>query len=82
MKHELEEELAASEEQRQELKTDLENSNGKIADLEEDLYESKTIQLELLENLKHAEDKYERMVIEHETKYAELEAMYAAKLKF
>jgi predicted nucleic acid-binding Zn-ribbon protein len=43
MKHELEEELAASEEQRQELKTDLENSNGKIADLEEDLYESKTI---------------------------------------
>jgi hypothetical protein len=43
MKHELEEELAASEEQRQELKTDLENSNAKIADLEEDLYESKTI---------------------------------------
>ena len=82
MKEELEEELASSEQQRQDLKTDLENSNQKIADLEEDLFESKTIQLELLENLKFVEEKYETVVIEHETKYGELEIFYASKLKF
>jgi len=43
MKMELEEELNASEENREILKADLEDANSKIVDLEEDLFESKTI---------------------------------------
>jgi len=43
MKLELEEELNASEENREILKADLEDANSKIVDLEEDLFESKTI---------------------------------------
>lgn len=82
MKMELEEELNASEENREILKADLEDANSKIVDLEEDLFESKTIQLELLENLKVAEDKYELVVIEHERVYAELERKFADRLRF
>lgn len=43
MKIELEEELEASEEARDSLKADLEAANQKIVELEEDLFESKTI---------------------------------------
>jgi len=38
--------------------------------------------LELLENLKVAEDKYELVVIEHERVYAELERKFADRLRF
>jgi len=41
---------------RQELKEDLNEASSKIIALEEELYESKTIQLELLENLKTTEN--------------------------
>lgn len=44
-------ELANSEESRADLKQDLGDANDKIIQLEEELYESKQIQLELLENI-------------------------------
>ena len=50
-------ELENSEESRNSLKEDLNEANSKIIQLEEELYESKTIQLELLENLKATEEK-------------------------
>ena len=43
MKEELEAELETSEESRDSLKTDLEQANLKIIELEENLFESKTI---------------------------------------
>ena len=43
MKEELEAELDASEESRDSLKADLEDTNSKIIELEENLFESKTI---------------------------------------
>ena len=43
MKDELEEELEASEEARASLKNDLEDANQKAIELEENLFESKTI---------------------------------------
>jgi hypothetical protein len=43
MKEELEAELDASEESRDSLKADLEDANSKIIELEENLFESKTI---------------------------------------
>jgi hypothetical protein len=43
MKEELEAELDASEESRDSLKADLEDANAKIIELEENLFESKTI---------------------------------------
>jgi hypothetical protein len=73
MKMELNEELDASEESRDSLKKDLGEANLKIVELEEDLFESKTIQLELLENLKHSELQFEETVVTHETKYSELD---------
>lgn len=51
-KSELEEELANSEEMRQNLKDDIEDQHNKFITLEEELFQSKSIQLELLENLK------------------------------
>ena len=64
---ELEEELEASEEARTNLKKDLEVANQKIIEVEEDLYQSKSIQLELLNNLKTAESRYEETVTTQET---------------
>ena len=52
MKDELQMELETSEDAREQLKMDLNDANEKIIQIEEELYESKTIQLELLENLK------------------------------
>lgn len=52
MKDELQMELEMSEDSREQLKLDLNDANEKIIQIEEELYESKTIQLELLENLK------------------------------
>ena len=43
MKHELEVEIEASEESRDSLKADLDHANTKIIELEENLFESKTI---------------------------------------
>lgn len=43
------------------MKRDLEEYHQKTMALEEDLFESKTIQLELLENLKLVENKYEEI---------------------
>ena len=57
--NELNAELENSEDQREGLKKDINDTNDKIIVLEEDLYEAKTVQLEILENLKQAEDKIE-----------------------
>jgi len=43
------------------LKEDLSDSNEKIISLEEELFESKSIQLELLENLKKTEEQLKSM---------------------
>ena len=50
----------------------MEEANLKIIELEENLYETKTIQLELLENLKMAEDNYEELIIAHEKQISDL----------
>ena len=80
MKEELEAELEASEESREQLKLDLNEANEKIIQIEEELYESKTIQLELLENLKQAEEKLEQYMVENEGKIDDLHAQYENKL--
>jgi hypothetical protein len=59
-------EVDNSEEQRNSLKEDLNDSNNKIISLEEELYESKTIQLELLENLKLTEEKLQTVAAEND----------------
>ena len=50
--------------------------------LEEDLFESKTIQLELLANLKEAEDKYDDIAKLHEDIDANIHKKYADQLNF
>ena len=82
MKHELEEELFASENQRESLKQDIEEYTQKIMTLEEDLFESKTIQLELLENLKLAENKYEEIAEDHKTIDNIIHKKYSDRLSF
>lgn len=52
-------ELEESEDARRQLKIDLEELNQRLISIEEELYESKTIQLELLEQLKDLEGKFE-----------------------
>jgi len=82
MKLELEEELEASEEARESLKRDIEGYNQKIMVLEEDLFESKTIQLELLDNLKQAENKYEDIAELHKDIDDHIHRKYADRLNF
>ena len=53
----LENELEESNEARRSLKYDIEELNEKVIVFEEELFESKTIQLDLLDQLKLAEDK-------------------------
>lgn len=48
----LREEVKESEQARRQLKEDIEELNNKIVGFEEDLYESKVIQLDLLDQLK------------------------------
>jgi hypothetical protein len=48
----LEAELDNSESSRTDLKNDLELANERMITIEEEIYESKSVQLELLENLK------------------------------
>lgn len=71
-KEELLLELENSEEMRKQLKQDLKDANHRFVQLEEELYESKTIQLELLENLKQAEDNLEKYILDNEGKYDRL----------
>ena len=82
MKEELEAELEASEESRASLKADLGDANEKITQLEEELYESKTIQLELLENLKQAEEKLEAYITEHEGDVSDLHTSYESRMQW
>ena len=53
------EQLETSDTARKGLKVDLEVANENIIKIEEDLYSSKQIQNELLDQLKECEDKYE-----------------------
>ena len=46
--------------------------------LEEDIYESKSVQLELLENLKNTEDKLEQVMAQNAT----IEDEYEQKLQY
>ena len=78
MLEENKQELDNSEEQRQGLKEDLSEANTKIIDLEEQLYESKTIQLELLENLKATEERLAELAAEQD----DIHKWYADKLVF
>jgi len=54
---ELDAELEHSEDARNDLKRDLEEANARVIAHEEELYECKSIQLELLESLKQAEER-------------------------
>ncbi len=56
------EQLDAADSARKKLKSEFQEANDKIISLEEELYESKTIQNELLEQLKEVEDKFEDAV--------------------
>jgi hypothetical protein len=78
MLEENKEELENSEEQREGLKQDLSEANAKIIALEEELYESKTIQLELLENLKATEERLAELAAEQDG----IHKQYADKLVF
>ena len=89
MLEENKQELDNSEDQRQSLKEDLNESSSKIIALEEELYESKTIQLELLENLKTTENEANTNITALEEQLAALAAeqdgihkQYADKLVF
>ena len=82
MKQELEEELDVSEESRKRFKKDLEDANIKITTLEEDIFESKTIQLELLENLKEVENKYDEILKLHENIDSVIEKKYTDRILF
>ena len=64
------------------MKEDLIELNERIVIIEEELYESKQIQLELLENLKSTEQKLEETMENHEMEYADLEKKYHDKLEF
>ena len=89
MLEENKQELDNSEDQRQALKEDLNEASSKIIALEEELYESKTIQLELLENLKTTENEANTNITALEEQLAALAAkqdgihkQYADKLVF
>ena len=56
-----------SQEARRQLKIDCEQLSTKIVELEEELYESKSIQLDLLEQLKQMEHKFEMISQEFES---------------
>ena len=73
-------EIENSEELRQQLKQDILEANDKFVQLEEELFESKTIQLELLENLKKAEDELEKYIMENEGKFDDLQKEFEGKL--
>ena len=65
---ELMEQLETADNSRKKIKNEFQDANEKIISLEEQLYESKTIQNELLEQLKDIEDKFEDKVNELEEK--------------
>ena len=66
-------ELESSEAQRNELKNDLEDSNNKIIQMEEEMYESKQVQLDLLEQLNELNAKFDEYVQEwNEDKFQQL----------
>ena len=60
------EQLEKSDDARKAVKKELGNANEKIIQLEEELYESKTIQKELLDQLKELEDMVEVQMNENE----------------
>ena len=64
----LQAELENSEDARAILKDDLGDANDRLIKLEEELFESKTIQLELMENLTDAETKLNALGEEYEDK--------------
>lgn len=66
-------ELNNSEDKRAEAADDIDNLNKKIITLEEELYESKQIQLELLENLNLTNEKFDNYVNENESMVEQLE---------
>ena len=55
------------------MKADLNEANEKIINLEEELYESKSHQLNLLDSLNKTNEKFEQYMIENENKAEELE---------
>ena len=72
-------ELSNSENQRQGLHEDCMNLNKKIITLEEELYESKQIQLELLENLNTSNEKFDLYVKENEEMIDKMEEEWKQK---
>jgi predicted nucleic acid-binding Zn-ribbon protein len=56
------EQLEGVDNSRKKLKTEFQEASDKIISLEEELYGSKTVQVELLEQLKQLEDKFEDAV--------------------
>jgi hypothetical protein len=57
-------------------------ANQKIIEVEEDLYQSKSIQLELLNNLKTAESRYEETVTTQETLVSQVEERFRSTIEF
>ena len=68
--------------QREDLKADLNEANEKIINLEEELYESKSHQLNLLDSLNKTNEKFEQYMIENENKAEELETEFKNKLVY
>ena len=79
---ELEAELQNSVDQREDLKADLNDANEKVIGIEEELYESKSHQLNLLDSLNKTNEKFEQYIIENENKAEEVEQELKKKLMF
>lgn len=76
----LREEMKESEQARRQLKEDIEELNNKIVGFEEDLYESKVIQLDLLDQLKMVDAELEeaqKKIADEQEKVHELRLMNA-----
>ena len=67
------EQLDTADNSRKALKVEFQEANEKIISLEEELYESKSVQNELLEQLKECEDKFEDAINRLEESEKQLE---------
>ena len=79
---ELEAELQNSVDQREDLKADLNDANEKVIGIEEELYESKSHQLNLLDSLNKTNEKFEQYIVENENKAEEVEIELKKKLMY
>lgn len=68
--------------QREDLKADLNDANEKVIGIEEELYESKQHQLNLLDSLNKTNEKFEQYIIENENKAEEVELELKKKLMY